>query len=246
MKSIAALQVGETAELWEKVKTKITSAASLHEAMQAVTKNLRDEYAESLALVRVFVTVPYSSLPQDNQSFVSNLLRKQGVTDPVAPDTPVLSLMGTSGQEPEWNSIESSEGHVGIPLISDQFVAEIPMVSRLLTDLGLELDLGVEPGTTYSDDPQSNVRTFYVNDALSATDSRGRKIIVNQEFANQYAIKTVFGGGGLYPNMPQHVLAVIFFNKEFVSLDIATAFEPFISSVQASTSKFLEEEGLIF
>ena len=185
---------------------------------------------------------PFSNLPEKNQSFVLETLRKQGTDEKLSQDTPILSLIATRGREPNWNTIEKSRGHLGIPLVSDKFIEEIPMVSRLLTDLGLDVDLGVDPGTTYSDDPRSHVRTFYVEDALNSVDSHGRKIIVNQEFSERYGIKTVFGGGGPYPEMPQHVLAMIFFTTESVNLDIAKSFEPFIANVQASTARFLESE----
>lgn len=244
MSSIASLKVGETAQIWEKAKSKVAKAVSLHDAMQAIVGVFWDEFADSLALARAFITIPFSNLPERNQSFVSEILRKQSVEEALSADTPVLSLIATRGRQPDWNAIEESRGHVGIPLVSDKFIAEIPMVSRLLTDLGLDVDLGVDPGGTYRDDPRSHIRTFYVEDALSSVDSRGRKIIVNQEFSERYGIKTVFGGGGPYPESPQHVLAMIFFATESVNMDIARAFEPFIANVQASTARFLESERI--
>lgn len=213
--------------------------------MQGVMDLLYEEFRDTLVLVRSFITVPYSRLPVVNRSFVSDLLSKQGIAEEPSPETPVLSLVGTRGWEAEWNDPAASNGHLGIPLVSKAFVAQIPMVSRLLIDLGLGIDLGVEEGTTYRDDPRSHVRTFYVEDALQTVDSEGRKIIVNQEFSSKYSIKTVFGGGGPYVTMPQYVLAIIFFTTESVSMDIARAFEPFIVSIQDATARLLKN-GVIF
>lgn len=243
--SLAKLHVGETAEIWKQVQPGIERAATLHQALQSLTDTLRDDYTDSIALARVFVTIPFADLPDDGQQFALNLIQDAGVAEPVTENTPVLSLLATSGQEPEWNRLDNSERHRCIPLVSDRFVAEIPMVSRLLTDLGVAADLGVDPGATYRDDPTSTVHTFYVHDALTEVDPQGRKVIANQQFAEQYGIRTVFGGGAPYTGLPQYVLALILFTKEHVSHDIACAFEPFIATVQTATTKFLEN-GKVF
>ena len=242
--SIANLHVGETAEILEQVRPGIEQSTSLQGALQVLTSALMDDYADSVVLVRAFVTVAYEKLPAAKQAFAQRILPDSKDADVLKNDTPVLSLLATSGREPNWNTVEKSKGNICIPLMSDQFVAEIQMVSRLLTDLGLGVNLGVDAGATYSDDPGSKVRTFYVSDALTEVDGRGRKVIVNQQFAEKYAVKTVFGGGGPYPNHPSNVLAVIFFTNEQVSRDVACAFEPLIASVQACTEIFLKEDHL--
>ena len=239
--SITKLHVGETAEILEEIRPGIEQSSSLQAALQTLTSTLMQDYADSVALVRAFVTVSFDTLPASKKQFVQNIVNDVPNVDTIPDDTPVLSLLATSGQEPDWNDVDKSERHTGIPLMSDKFVKEIPMVSRLLTDLGIAADLGVDEGSTYSDDPQDIVRTFYVRDALTDADALGRKVIVNQEFVEQYGIKTVFGGGGAYPNFPHSVLALIFFTKEHVERDVATAFEPFIASVQAITERFLAD-----
>jgi hypothetical protein len=240
--SITKLHVGETAEILEKIRPGIEQASSLQDALQVLTSTLMEDYANSVALVRAFVTVSFHTLPESKKQFVQNIVSDVPNVDTIPDDTPVLSLLATSGQEPDWNDVAKSKRHTGIPLMSADFVAEIPMVARLLTDLGIASDLGVDEGLTYSDDPMSHVRAFYVGDALTDVDGRGRKVIVNQEFVERYGIKTVFGGGGAYPRFPQNVLALIFFTKEHVERDVATAFEPFIASVQAITEKFLAND----
>lgn len=49
----------------------------------------------------------------------------------------MLSLIASRGAEDDWNDIRKSRGHVGIPLVSQAFVMDIPMFSRLLQDLGV-------------------------------------------------------------------------------------------------------------
>ncbi len=52
----------------------------------------------------------------------------------------VLSLLGTRGEDMRWNDRRNSQGHVGIPLVSADFIDAIPMMSRLLKELGLDLN----------------------------------------------------------------------------------------------------------
>ncbi len=52
----------------------------------------------------------------------------------------MLSLPGTHGQEADWNDRHKSTGHVDIPVISSASVGTIPMISRLLKELGVPLD----------------------------------------------------------------------------------------------------------
>lgn len=241
MSSLSSWHVGDTARLWEQAKPAVEAADTLCDAMQALMGAFYESYQESLVLARAFLTVPWGELPADRQAYVTNLLDGKAAEARLRNDTPVLSLVGTRGKAGAWNSASKSEGHLGIPLISGEFVTHIPMVSRLLTDLGIGVDLGVDPGATYRDDPADHVRTFYVEDALTDEDAQGRKVIVNQEFVKNYGVRSVFGGGGPYPETPRNVLALIFFAIERVSLDTARAFDPLFSAAQDSTQGLLLE-----
>jgi hypothetical protein len=63
-----------------------------------------------------------------------------GATSALTGTTPVLSLVGTQGQEADWNDNRKSKQHRGVPLISAEFVDGIPMIARLLRELGVPLD----------------------------------------------------------------------------------------------------------
>lgn len=114
--------------------------ATLEEAAQRYTALLYESFGEGIVLARLFATVPYGELPATNQRFVDELASGAGVGEKITPETLVLSLLGTSGVEPEWNDRRRSRGHVGIPLASAEFVGAIPMVARLLHELGLGFD----------------------------------------------------------------------------------------------------------
>ena len=113
----------------------------LEESAQVLMDLLYERFSESIILTRLFATVPYGKLPAANKQFVDNLANSAGITDLIKDTTLVLSLLGTRGKEPEWDNRRSSQGHVGIPLASADFIDAIPMMSRLLKELGLDLAL---------------------------------------------------------------------------------------------------------
>lgn len=89
-------------------------------------------------------------LPQEVRRFAVSFAAARGVGEPLQDDTPGLALLGTRGDLPAWNERRASRGHLAIPLVSPSFVEEIPMVSRMLKDLGFPIDwvTGASKGTT--------------------------------------------------------------------------------------------------
>ena len=197
--------------LKDKVDQALKKQSSLEEASQKFIDALYGEFAETIVLARLFATVPFKGLPASNQERVLALASSKGVAELIGERTPVLSLLGTCGREPEWNDRRNSRGHVGIPLVSKSFLDSIPMMSRLLKELGVEIDW-IE-----REDTKIVVRTkgrmagvFFVLDAKSATDQEGRKIISAQDFVDAYGVKTVFGFGGEYGVCDTFITTIIF------------------------------------
>ena len=127
-------------DLWAGAESEISAATSLEQAAQALATAMHSHLSESTVLTRVFVTADLASLPDDVGSFVNALADRSDVPGGLRDSTPVLSLLGTSGVESQWNDRRRSEGHAGIPLISAEFVDDIPMIPDLLKDPGLPLD----------------------------------------------------------------------------------------------------------
>ena len=197
-------------ELWGGIEQSVRGADKLEHAAQELADAIHSKFEESVVIARVFTTVPYAALPAINQEFVRGLIGHD-----VKPDTPVLSLIGTHGEEEAWTDRRNSKGHVGIPLVSSEFVGGIPMISRLLKELGVPLEW------VDSHDSEMIIRTmgtsaglFFVDDASDSTDHQGRKIIAAQDFVTDYGVKSVFGTGGAYPN-GQIVVVVVFCRDEF-------------------------------
>ena len=123
-------------DLWTRVEPGLREASCLEQAAQHLVDEVYQQYEESLVLSRVFLTVPFDALPPRNRRFVERLAGDAGAADGLGVATPVLSLVGTRGEEAEWNDRRLSRGHVGIPLISSAFVGEVPMIARLLRSWG--------------------------------------------------------------------------------------------------------------
>lgn len=187
-----------------------------------------------MVIARVFVTVPFKDLPPANKEFFTNLARSVGAETELKADTPVLSLIGTFGQEESRKDRHNSKGHVGIPLISSSFVDAIPMISRLLRELGVPLQWAdSHDAEMIVKTVGSSVGLFFVDDAAKATDNQGRKIIVAQDFVSNYHVKSVFGTGGAYLNGQMLVLVV--FCRDALSRTVAERFMEVTSLFKGKT-----------
>ena len=223
------------------VRARIEDRRCLASAAQVLADSVFSNFEESLALVRVFATVPFGELPGANQGFVRSLMRERGVETLLARDTLVLSLMGTKGARPEWNDRMLSRGHVGIPLASAEFVDAILMIARLLAEFGLTIE-GLEGGGSRI--VRSKVGNlsgmFYVADARTETDQQGRLVISAQDFVEEHGVRTVFGFGGAYM-LERSYVAVILFSRESIDAERARELAPLSSALKAATMRLVDQ-----
>jgi hypothetical protein len=238
------LSTATTVQIRESVKqarSRVEDRRSLSAAAQALAETVFSSFGESLALVRVFATVPFGELPRANQDFVRALMREREVESLLTAAMPVLSLMGTSGIRPEWNDRMSSRGHLGIPLASAEFVDAIPMIARLLSEFGLVI-VGMDGGGARI--VRSKVGNlsgmFYVADARAETDEQGRLIISAQDFVAEHGVQTVFGFGGAYM-LERSYVAIILFARESVDAERARELAPLSSALKAATMRLVDQ-----
>lgn len=233
-------------QAWEqRLPSIIKDRSSVEEVGQVLATDIYDTFRDSVVLARFFATIPLRKLPEENRRFASDLAAARNASGQLREETLVLSLLGTAGDKPEWNDRRSSVGHVGIPLISSDFIETIPMIARLLKDMGVSLSgmSGSAPGI--------ETRTFgklgglfYVEDAGTAVDQSGRKIISAQDFVEEHGIKTVFGTAGLF-FMAKMFVTLIVFTRHTISRDMARNFMPIGGVVTALTSG-LVNRGMLF
>ena len=245
MTTIAQLNKADALQLERRFQRMLHGAPSLEAAAQRYVTTVYDALSESIVLLRLFVTVRYADLPDENRARVLAGCKAIRVGDAVADDTLVLSLLGTVGAEPQWCDRHASANHAVIPLVSRDFVSGIPMISRLLKQLGVELDWIARKDTAIVGKTfgfQSGV--FYVADAASWVDSENRKIIGAQDFVAKYGVRTVFGVGGGYVGSPVYT-AIISFCRDPIEEEKIERFRSHIDRFKAETSDVVKM-GRIF
>jgi hypothetical protein len=226
-------------------RDRLQAATTLDAAAQLAASMLYETFLESLVLTRIYVTVPFGRLPQTNRSFVQQLANANAAERALLDTTPVLSLMGTRGTEPAWNDRRQSKGHVGIPLITTSFVDAIPMIARLLQEMGVGIHWidAQDPSRVDQLMDGGLCGLFYVRDARTERDASGRLIIPAQEFVAKHQVRTVFGMGGSY--MGGLFATYILFCREELPKAIAQRYVPLVNVFKAATTR-LALRGLFF
>lgn len=222
------------ATVLDELREQLRPCTSLEAVAATTASYLYATFSETTALARVYTLLPFRDLPRDVASFVENVVQEKGAGLGHTPDTPVLTLMGTHGARSEWCDRRKSVGHKGIPLLSMSFVESIPMLARLLKELGLDL-------AWLDEAPEVNARrlvggfngVFYVSDATSSRDALGRQIIPAQDFVASEGVKSVIGMGGFYPDGT--LVVAIAFTREEVSRPQADRLKSLVSSLKGET-----------
>ena len=230
--------------LWRDLEPSLAGLRSLEEVARLFTDALYERFASSVVLARVFATVELHQLPAEDRAFVERFAASSGGAEKLTESTPVLSLLASRGVEEAWNDRRGSRDHLGIPLLSERFIAEIPMISRLLNEIGFAPAWrGSESG--FVTKTLANVNgIFYVGDARTAADDRDRNIIPATAFVERYGVRTVFGFGGSYLGRHMFISAIVFCRDE-IARSQAMRFIPLIGSLKAATTR-LVNRGAIY
>lgn len=223
--------------------SQVPAGASLEEAAQEFCARLYETCVDFAVLVRVFATVPYERL-DDGARRAADAFAAADCPAGIEPSTPVLALLGTCGIEPDWRQRETSREHGAIPLLSEEYVDGIPMVARLLGDIGFAAASRGDAWQFVSRDGDDGSGLFFVGDARTATDNRGRPIIPAVSFVERYGVKSVFGFGGPTSGTG-HVIAAIVFTRRTMHRADAMRYAPLFATFRSATS-FLSAAGRVF
>lgn len=222
--------VGDTIRLGSELRKIIYSASSIEAAAQSMCELLYESLDDSVAgqrssaLVRCYKTHSYSELPADLQGFARNALKRK----PSSPHVKCLTLMGTAGSRPEWNSRFRSIGHRAIPLESVEMVDQAPMVSQLIRQLGLDVTSVIAPTPEIlRQEEGKSYGVFYVPRAAGSP-----YIPAQAEFVIRERVQSVLGFGGLLRN--GDMLAVIIFSRTAISEETASRFRTLALDVRAA------------
>jgi hypothetical protein len=212
-------------------------APTLEAAAQATVHAIFDGFSDSTVLVRLFATIPAEDLPPDVQAAADKLAT-------IEPATPVLALLGTYGTETEWRDRHQSRGHAGIPLASSAFVSAIPMIARVLEELGTDLkSFDVVDRQPFVEAGLFKSGCFHVPDAGSAVDTRGRKVISAQDFVQRFGVVTVFGAGAAYLGTPL-ATTLICFTRDALEVEVGQAALTALSQFRALTQRLVNDKQI--
>lgn len=211
-----------------------SGAHSMEEVANRLVRYLSDHLldtprgAKACALVRFFKTHTYQELDPELREFARALLGDQ----PESPTMKCLTLLATVGDRPGWNARQHSVGHKAIPLPSESIIRTIPMISQLITQLGLEISAVLRPDPTILvDAAQKTYNVFHVPEA------RGSPYIPAQaEFVIPCGIRSVLGFGGMLPS--GDLFAVIMFSKVQIPREVAELFKPLALSTKLAVLPF--------
>jgi two-component system NtrC family sensor kinase len=192
--------------------------ATLEDAAERAVEFFHQQFVDdagrpACALVRFFKTHPYGDLSEDLRAVALE-------TAPEAQSVPelrCLTLVATRGDEPQWNSRQASRGHRVIPLMSVEMVQQAPMLSQLITQLGLPINAVVRPSRALMLDPSETHNVFYVARAAGSP-----HIVAQEEFVIPYGIESVLGFGGLLSS--GDLFAMVLFSRVFIPPTVADQF----------------------
>jgi len=213
--------IREMTECGRAMRTMGGGATSMEEVAGRIVRYLHDTLIDgqsgerTCSLIRFFKTHAYEGLDDELKDFALNML---GGSAPL-PEIKCLTLLGTVGENQEWNSRGTSKGHRAIPLPSEEVVHQIPMMRNLIQQLGLTVRSVVKPDPALLlDMEQKTYNVFFVPEALDSP-----YIPAQKEFVVPYGIKSVMGFGGMLPSLD--IFVIIMFLKASISREVADLFK---------------------
>ena len=212
-------------------------APTMEDAAQRVCRVLYDELItpeneKACALVRCYKTHPYGKLEPELQAFARAVLHARTA----GPTMRCLTLIGTVGDQPAWNSRRTSAGHQAIPLPSADIIEKAPMIAQLIRQFGLDLSEVVQPttdlvrgvtGKTYG--------VFHVPEAVGSP-----YIPAQRDFVLEFGIRSVVGFGGSLPS--GDLFAVILFSRVPISSETADRFRNLALDVKSGFFPYRDGE----
>lgn len=229
--------LGDMTELGSALRRLGEGAESMEEVATAVVRHLYGSLADAetgrpgCALVRFFKTHPYGGLSPELRDFACGTLMGEIPGD----DVPCLTLLGTAGDEPAWNDARLSLGHRAIPLISKEMVSQAPMISSLLQQLGVEVDVLLNSSANLLvEHESSSFNVFYVPQAIGSA-----FIPAQAEFVRPHGIRSVLGFGGMLASAD--IFAVILFSRVEIPRETAELFRTLALNVKMAVLSFDSE-----
>jgi hypothetical protein len=183
---------------------------------------------QAFVMTRLFKTHPWDELDEELRSSAAEMMGGP----PERPDTKCLTLLASAGVEDAWWGREGSPVRRVIPLASESFVEEFPMVRQLIQQLGLEVSTVLRPDpAVVADLAERSFNVFLVQDA------EGSGCVLDQDrFVKEHGVRSVLGFGGMLPS--GNLYAVILFSAVRIGRELAEMFKTLSLSVKISLLPF--------
>jgi hypothetical protein len=216
------------------------NTASMEATSQKIVKYIYQHFCDSqtgentCVLVRLFKTHPYGELEDSLQQSVRRLMNNNYP----AADMKCWTLLAAAGAEPQWNSRHTAAENTAIPLVSPELVAQIPTISGMIREFGLDIHtlLGIEPERLLQLEP-AVLNIFHVPEA------KDNALIPEQDsLIIPYQVQSVLGFGGLLRS--GSLFAVVISLKVKIPQSTAQMFKYLALSVKTSLS--LYDEKVVF
>ena len=232
MPALANLSVLQLSELSADIDRSSQGSRSMEDCSQRIVTRLYELFGEGrqrdCALVRCFKTHRYDALPRDLQESARQI--QADVED--IPGAKCLVLLGTAGVEPAWNARRMSAGHQAIPLPSPKIVGRFPMISQVITQLGVDIRRVLRPSDDLIMDlHERTYNVFYVADAQGSP-----HIPAQEQFVKPFGIRSVIGFGGVLPS--GDLFVVVLFSKVQIPRTKAELFKPLAVTVKTALLPF--------
>ena len=207
-------------------------AQTMEQVANGIVHNLYDNLvddtgARSLALARFYKTHPYGELDSDLQEFARGILGGP----PASQNVNCLTMLATMGENPDWTDRLKSQGHRAIPFASSEMLASIPMISRLLSQFGVDVRHALRDRSQNIELANKRFGVFHVREA------QGSQYIPGQDdFVIPYGVKSVVAFGGVLSS--GDLFVTIMFSKTPISDDVAQSFEALGPKVKEAIDPF--------
>ncbi|MGA3209048.1 MAG: hypothetical protein ABSE05_14670 [Syntrophales bacterium] len=225
---------------------KLSGFDAVEKVAQAFIDIVYEHFQKSLLLLRLFSSLPYSALPTQDQQLVNKKANDSGTMHLLKDRTPILTLLATRGQKPDWNERDKSQGFRCIPLVSRKYGASLSMLSMQFKSMNFDFSqfddwnaLIVKRGRA---DQYSGI--LYVREAGTDKDDQNRMVVPRQEFVADYGVKTALGFGGGYTSHPT-IIILFAFTNEILSRPAAEPFTQLLEAYRSVSGKLIEN-GRIF
>lgn len=213
-------------------------ASSMEDAANRIVDYLYSNFTDrgsgkkTCALVRFYKTHRYSELDPELRGFAQGILGHPPKSD----DMRCLTLLATRGERAEWNSRANSVGHKAIPLPSEDFVSRIPMISRLVSMFGLDVNAVIMPDPgLLADLEQKTYNAFHVPEAVGSP-----YIPAQKEFVIAAGVQSVLGFGGVLGT--GDLYAVIIFAKVHIPRATADRAKSLAQKVKDAVQPFADKK----